>query len=37
MLSAAGLKDQSVSEDADLITQIATGDIGDPVAELYRR
>jgi hypothetical protein len=37
MLSATGLKDRSLSEDADLIAQIASGDIGDPVAQLYRR
>jgi RNA polymerase sigma-70 factor (ECF subfamily) len=37
MVSATGLKDRSLSEDADLIAQIASGDIGDPVAELYRR
>jgi RNA polymerase sigma-70 factor, ECF subfamily len=36
-LSATGLKGRPVSEDADLIAQIATGNIGDPVAELYRR
>lgn len=37
MLSATGLEDRSVREDVDLIAQIASGDIGDPVAELYRR
>jgi RNA polymerase sigma-70 factor, ECF subfamily len=37
MLSAAGLEARPVREDVDLIAQIANGDIGDPVAELYRR
>lgn len=36
-LSVAGFKDRSVREDADLVAQIATGDTGEPVAELYRR
>ena len=36
-LSVAGFKGRSVHEDADLVAQIATGDIEEPVAELYRR
>jgi RNA polymerase sigma-70 factor, ECF subfamily len=36
-LSVAGFKDRSVREDADLVAQIATGDRGEPVAELYHR
>src|ERR1700691_3523793 len=33
----AGSQDRPTPEDADLIAQVAAGDIGEPVAELYRR
>jgi RNA polymerase sigma-70 factor (ECF subfamily) len=37
MVLAAGTKDRLSREDASLMARIAAGDIGDPVAELYRR
>jgi RNA polymerase sigma-70 factor, ECF subfamily len=37
MVSLIGVEDQTARDDADLVAQIAAGDIGDPVAELYRR
>jgi RNA polymerase sigma-70 factor, ECF subfamily len=37
MVSAVGIGDRLVPDDADLVAQIAAGDIGEPVAELYRR
>ncbi len=36
-MSVIGVKDQVARDDADLVAQIAAGDIGDPVAQLYRR
>ena len=36
-MSEAGSQDRPTPEDADLIAQVAAGDIGEPVAELYRR
>ncbi len=37
MVSVAGVEDRLIRDDADLVAQIAAGDIGDPMAELYRR
>jgi RNA polymerase sigma-70 factor, ECF subfamily len=37
VVSAVGIGDRLVREDADLVAEIAAGDIGEPVAELYRR
>jgi RNA polymerase sigma-70 factor, ECF subfamily len=37
MVSAVGVEDRLARDDADLVAQIAKGDIGEPVAELYRR
>lgn len=37
MVAMAGFEDQSERDDADLVARIAAGDIGEPVAELYRR
>jgi RNA polymerase sigma-70 factor, ECF subfamily len=37
MVSVAGVDDRLIREDADLVTQVAAGDIGAPMAELYRR
>lgn len=37
MLSVAGVEDRPTREDADLVAQIAAGDSGEPVAELYAR
>jgi RNA polymerase sigma-70 factor, ECF subfamily len=37
MMSEAGSRDRPTPEDADLIAQVAAGDTGEPVAELYRR
>lgn len=37
MVSAVGVEDRLARDDADLVAQIARGDIGEPVAELYRR
>jgi RNA polymerase sigma-70 factor, ECF subfamily len=37
MMSEAGSQDRPTPEDTELIAQVAAGDIGEPVAELYRR
>jgi RNA polymerase sigma-70 factor (ECF subfamily) len=37
MVSVAGSEDRLERDDADLVAQIAAGDIGEPVSELYRR
>lgn len=37
MMSVVGIEDRLIREDADLIAEIAAGDIGDPLSELYRR
>jgi len=37
MVSMVGVGDRLGHDDADLVAQIAAGDIGDPVAELYHR
>jgi RNA polymerase sigma-70 factor, ECF subfamily len=37
MQSVAGVEDRPTREDADLVAQIAAGDSGEPVAELYAR
>jgi len=37
MASVVGVEDRLAREDADLVAQIAAGDINEPVAELYRR
>jgi RNA polymerase sigma-70 factor, ECF subfamily len=37
MVSVAGVDDRLIREDADLVAQVAAGDIGAPMAELYRR
>jgi len=37
MMSVVGVEDRLALEDADLLVQIAAGDIEEPVAELYRR
>jgi RNA polymerase sigma-70 factor, ECF subfamily len=37
MVSVAGVEDRLARQDADLVTQIAGGDLGEPMAELYRR
>jgi RNA polymerase sigma factor (sigma-70 family) len=37
MVAVAGVEDRLARDDADLVAQIAAGDIGEPVAELYRR
>jgi RNA polymerase sigma-70 factor (ECF subfamily) len=37
MVAVAGFEDRLARDDADLVAQIAAGDIGEPVAELYRR
>jgi RNA polymerase sigma-70 factor, ECF subfamily len=37
MVSVAGVADTLAYEDADLVAQIAAGDIGEPMAEMYRR
>ena len=37
MVQMVGVEDRLAREEADLVAQIAAGDIGEPVAELYRR
>ena len=37
MTAVAGVRDLLAREDAELVAQIAAGDPGEPVAELYRR
>ena len=37
MVHMVGMEDRLAREEADLVAQIAAGDIGEPVAELYRR
>lgn len=37
MTSLVGIEDRLAREEADLVSRIAAGDIGEPVAELYRR
>jgi RNA polymerase sigma-70 factor, ECF subfamily len=37
MVSVAGVEDTLAHDDADLVAQIASGNTGEPVAELYRR
>jgi RNA polymerase sigma-70 factor, ECF subfamily len=37
MASVAGVEDQLAREDADLVAEIAGGDLGEPMEELYRR
>ena len=37
MVSVAGVEDDVAREDADLVTQIAGGDPGEPMEEFYRR
>jgi RNA polymerase sigma-70 factor, ECF subfamily len=37
MVSVAGAGERLAREDADLVAHVAAGDIGEPVAELYRR
>jgi RNA polymerase sigma-70 factor, ECF subfamily len=37
MMSVAGAENQAAPEDADLVAQIAGGDLGEPMEELYRR
>lgn len=37
MVSVASVDDRLIPDDADLVAKIAAGDIGEPVAELYRR
>jgi RNA polymerase sigma-70 factor (ECF subfamily) len=37
MAAVVGVEDRLARDDADLVTQIAAGDIDEPVAELYRR
>lgn len=37
MASVVGVEDRLAREDADLVAQIAAGDINEPVAELYHR
>ena len=37
MVSVAGVEDTLAHDDADLVARIASGDTGEPVAELYRR
>ena len=37
MTSVVGIEDRQAREDADLVSRIAAGDIGEPVAELYGR
>jgi RNA polymerase sigma-70 factor, ECF subfamily len=37
MTSTVGIEDRLAREEADLVGQIAAGDIGEPMAELYRR
>jgi len=37
MVHIVGMEDRLAREEADLVAQIAAGDIGEPVAELYRR
>ena len=37
MVSVAGVDDRLIREDSDLVAQVAAGDIGAPMAELYRR
>jgi RNA polymerase sigma-70 factor, ECF subfamily len=37
MVSVVGVEDRAAREDADLVAQIAGGDLGEPMEELYRR
>ena len=37
MVAVVGVDDRLARDDADLVAQIAAGDFGEPVAELYRR
>lgn len=37
MVAVVGIDDRLARDDADLVAQIAAGDFGEPVAELYRR
>ena len=37
MAAVVGVEDRLACDDADLVAQIAAGDIGEPVEELYRR
>lgn len=37
MVSVVGVDDRLIRDDADLVAQVAAGDIGAPMAELYRR
>ena len=37
MVAVVGVDDRLARDDADLVAQIAAGDAGEPVAELYRR
>ena len=37
IVSVAGVDDRLIREDSDLVAQVAAGDIGAPMAELYRR
>jgi RNA polymerase sigma-70 factor, ECF subfamily len=37
MVSVVGVEDRLAREEADLVAQIAAGDMNEPVAELYRR
>jgi RNA polymerase sigma-70 factor, ECF subfamily len=37
MVHMVGIEDRLAREDADLVAQMAAGDVGEPVAELYRR
>jgi RNA polymerase sigma-70 factor, ECF subfamily len=37
MVATPGVEGQPERDDADLLAQIAAGDLGEPVAELYRR
>ena len=37
MTSVVGIEDRHAREEADLVSRIAAGDIGEPVAEIYRR
>lgn len=36
-MAAVGVEDRLARDDADLVAEIAAGDIGEPVNELYRR
>ena len=37
MVAVVGVEDRLARDDADLVSQIAAGNIGEPVEELYRR